>query len=194
MFASSREVYGNTKNIIHKEEDADIINCESPYSASKIGGEALIHAYKECYGIDFIIVRFSNVYGMYDESNRVIPLFIRLAKKNKDLVIFGKEKLLDFTYIDDTISAVLNCIKKFDSAKNDTYNISFGRGIRIFDVAKLVKQNLNSKSKIILSKNRTGEVIKYIADISKISKKVSFKPKTPIEEGVKKAIGWYGGN
>ena len=73
-----------------------IDNCESPYSASKIACEALFRSYKKCYGIDFILTRFSNVYGMYDDSDRVIPLFIRLTKENKDLEIFGKDKLLDF--------------------------------------------------------------------------------------------------
>ncbi len=81
LFASSREVYGNTKKAKHKEEDVKIENCESPYSASKIAGEALIHSYHKCFGINYVITRFSNVYGMYDESDRAIPLFIRKQLK-----------------------------------------------------------------------------------------------------------------
>jgi len=117
IFASSREVYGNSNQIVHSENEAYVRNCESPYAASKIGGEALVHAYQQCYGINFIIIRFSNVYGMYDDSDRVIPLFIKLAKENRDLVVYGKEKLLDFTYIDDAISGVLKCIENFDQVK-----------------------------------------------------------------------------
>ncbi len=113
---TSREVYGNSKQIVHSENEAYVRKCESPYTASKIGGEALVHAYHQCYGINFIITRFSNVYGMYDDSDRVIPLFIKLTNGNKDLVIYGKEKYMD------------------------------------------------SKNKIVIKENRTGEVVKFIAD------------------------------
>jgi UDP-glucose 4-epimerase len=128
---------------------------------------------------------------MYDESDRVIPLFIRKAMKNEDLLIFGKDKVLDFTYIDDTIDGVIGCIKKFDKAQNNTFNIASGKGTKILLVAKLIKKFLNSKSKIVIKKNRPGEVIKYIADISKAQKLLNYEPKTSIVEGIKKSIEWY---
>ena len=191
IFASSREVYGNSKQIIHTENEAYVRNCESPYTASKIGGEALIHAYQQCYGINFIITRFSNVYGMYDDSDRVIPLFIKLTKENKDLVVYGKEKLLDFTYIDDTISGVLKCVENFDQVKNDVFNIASGEALSIIEVAQLIQKYTNNKNKIIIKENRTGEVVKFIADISKATQKLSYEPKTTIAEGIKKSIEWY---
>lgn len=191
IFASSREVYGNSKQIIHTENEAYVRNCESPYTASKIGGEALIHAYQQCYGINFIITRFSNVYGMYDDSDRVIPLFIKLTKENKDLVVYGKEKLLDFTYIDDTISGVLKCVENFDQVKNDVFNIASGEALSIIEVAQLIRKYTDSKNKIIIKENRTGEVVKFIADISKVTQKLSYEPKTTIDEGIKKSIEWY---
>lgn len=72
--------------------------CESPYSASKISDEALVYAYRKCYGIDYSVLRFSNVYNMYNESDRFVPLIIRNMKKNENVAIFGKNKILDFTY------------------------------------------------------------------------------------------------
>jgi UDP-glucose 4-epimerase len=191
MFSSSREVYGNTNKIIHTEDEAYVKNCESPYTASKIGGEALVHSYEQCYGIDFVMFRFSNVYGMYDNSDRVIPLFIKLCKEGKDLVVFGKEKLLDFTYIDDIIAGILLCIKKFDAIKNDVFNLAYGQGTSILEVAQLIKELLKSDNKIEIKENRTGEVVKYIADISKAKEKIGYNPKTTIAEGVKKSIEWY---
>ena len=193
IFASSREVYGNSKQIIHTENEAYVRNCESPYTASKIGGEALVHAYQQCYGINFIITRFSNVYGMYDDSDRVIPLFIKLTKENKDLVVYGKEKLLDFTYIDDTISGVLKCVENFDQVKNDVFNIASGEALSIIEVAQLIQKYTDNRNKIIIKENRTGEVVKFIADISKVTQKLSYEPKTTIDEGIKKSIEWYMG-
>ncbi len=191
IFASSREIYGNAERVKHKEEDVRLSGCESPYTASKIGGEALTHAYQQCYGIDFVIIRFSNVYGMYDDSDRVIPLFIKLSGENKDLTVFGKEKLLDFTYIDDAVSGVIKSIADFEKAKNDVYNIAFGKGTTIVEVAELIKKYMGSRSKILIKENRKGEVVKFIADISKAKHRFGYNPQTEFAAGVKKAIQWY---
>jgi UDP-glucose 4-epimerase len=190
MFASSREVYGNTTKTILKEEEAHIVNCESPYAASKIGGESLSRAYHRCYGLEFVIFRFSNVYGMYDDSDRVIPLFIRRCREGKDIIVFGEDKMLDFTYIDDTITGVITCIESFDRIKNDTINIAYGEGSSILKIAELIKSHFNSKSKVILKNVRTGEVVKYTADIGKI-RNIGFTPKINIHEGIHKSIEWY---
>jgi UDP-glucose 4-epimerase len=194
IFASSREVYGNTKKAKYKEEDVKIENCESPYSASKISGEALIHSYHKCFGINYVIIRFSNVYGMYDESDRVIPLFIRKAIKNENLVVFGKDKILDFTYIEDAVGGVIKVIQRFNKVKNNIFNIATGKGTKILFVAQLIKKFLNSKSRIIIKQNRPGEVVKYIADISKAKKLLNYEPRTDIIEGIKKTIEWYNRN
>lgn len=194
MFSSSREVYGNSNKIMHTEDEAYVKNCESPYTASKIGGEALVHSYQQCYGINFVMFRFSNVYGMYDNSDRVIPLFIKLCKEGKDLIVYGKEKLLDFTYIDDTIAGILLCIRKFDEIKNDVFNLAFGEGTSILEVAQLIKEMLKANNKIEIKKNRTGEVVKYIADISKAKEKTGYNPEITIVDGIKRSIEWYSKN
>lgn len=191
IFASSREVYGNSQKIVYNEEEAYVKHCESPYTASKIAGEAMVHAYCQCYGIDFVIVRFSNVYGMYDESDRLIPLYIKLAKENQDLIVFGKEKMLDFTYIDDAINGVILCLEKFDNVKNDVFNLASGKGIYISEVAQLVKKHTQSQSEIIIKENRIGEVVKFIADISEAKNMLGYEPQIVVEEGIKKSIEWY---
>jgi len=191
ILASSRETYGNSEKLIYSEKDVRLENCESPYTASKIGGESLVHAYQQCYGIDFVIFRFSNVYGMYDESDRVIPLFIKLINEGKSLTVFGKEKFLDFTYIDDTISGILKTIENFKKAKNDVYNIGSGKGVSIVEVARLIQEMMAGKNKIIIKENRTGEVVKFVANITKARQKLGYKPKIDIIEGIRKSIEWY---
>lgn len=192
IFSSSREVYGNlTEKKSITEEMVKIENCESPYSASKLTAEVLIHAYKKVYGIDFVIIRFSNVYGMYDESDRVIPLWIKQALKNEDLIVFGKNKLLDFTYIDDTVSGVVNIIRKFDDIKGETLNVAFGEGVKLTNVANKIKELLASKSKILIKENRPGEVWKFQANISKARRLIGYRPKIDINEGLARTVEWY---
>lgn len=191
IFASSRETYGNIKGLKHAEEDVRIEFCESPYTASKIAGEALTQAYCKCYGIHFVIIRFSNVYGMYDDSDRVIPLFIKRAMYNKELVVYGRKKMLDFTYIDDAINGLLKVIKKFNEVKGNTFNIASGEGTKIIEIAKLIKRNMNSKSRIKIEKNRKGEILKFVANIDKAKKLLNYNPKVDINKGIEKAVEWY---
>jgi UDP-glucose 4-epimerase len=191
IFASSREIYGNSKKGKRSENQVSIDDCESPYSASKIAGEALVRSYKKCYEVDFIITRFSNVYGMYDKSDRLVPTFIRNCNSGKNLVIYGKDKALDFTYIDDAVDGVLKCVENFERAKNSVYNISSGREVKLSKVADLVQREFGFKVPIIFKDNRKGEVVKFSADVSKANKVLGFKPKVMIEEGIKRAVQWY---
>ncbi len=190
IFASSRETYGNTSKEVLHEDEANHKHCESPYTASKLGGEALVHAYNKCYKLKTIILRFSNVYGMYDESNRFIPLVYKLAKNHKEIQIFGKDKVLDFTFIDDTVDGIIRAINNINQINGEVINIAYGKGISLLSVAEMMKEELDSKSPIVLKDNRTGEVVKYTADISKAKRLLNYEPKTDVEEGIKRSIDW----
>ncbi len=191
IFGSSREVYGNTEKIEHREDDAMVENSESPYAATKLAAEALIRSYNECYGIGFIVIRFSNVYGMYDSSDRLIPRCISRARKGEQLEVYGRDKMLDFTYIDDAVSGVIAAAERFDKAGNDVFNLATGRGTTILDVVSMINQSMGGKSGIKVTSARPGEVIKYVADISNARKKLGYEPKTGIKEGIEKSIAWY---
>jgi UDP-glucose 4-epimerase len=194
IFSSSRESYGNIDVEKYTEDMARVENCESPYTASKIGGEALVRAYERCYGVNAVIFRFSNVYGMYDDSNRVIPLFFRLARKNEKLTVFGEGKCLDFTYIDDCIDGIIRGIDRFDTVKGDVYNLAYGEGTTITHLANRIKELLGSTSEITMKPARIGEVTHYIADISKAKKALGYNPTVSFEEGIKKTVEWYVAN
>ncbi len=191
VFASSRETYGNIGVERYTEDLVRVENCESPYTASKFAGEAMVESYRRCYGIDQVILRFSNVYGMYDDSERLIPEFFRRAKAGRELPIFGAEKCLDFTYVDDTVQGIIRVLENFETAKNDTYNIAYGQGTTILHVAERMKDLLKSNSAITIGQSRTGEIFRYVADISKAKRILGYDPKTPLDRGVEKAVEWY---
>jgi UDP-glucose 4-epimerase len=193
-FASSREVYGNSDAVLQAEDNVVLSRCESPYSASKMAGEALVHAYRECYGMEFITFRFSNVYGMYDRSDRVVPLFIRRCNAGENLTVFGKDKLLDFIYIDDAVDGICASLERWEHARNDVYNLAYGEGTAILALAEQVKELLGTNNKVILGEVRTGEVVKYIGDTSNAREKLLFAPKVPFSEGIIRSVRWYAEN
>ncbi len=191
VFASSREGYGNVKAETLSEDMVRVENCESPYTASKVGGEAFVHAYRRCYDVPAVILRFSNVYGMYDDSNRVIPLFIRQARKNEPLTIFGKEKCLDFTYIDDTVAGIMSVLRRFADVEGETFNLAYGEGRTIVELADMIISLTQSTSSVTIGESRIGEVIRYVADIEKAKRALDYKPTVTLDEGVKKSVEWY---
>lgn len=192
IFSSSREVYGNlTEKESVREDEMRIENCESPYAASKISCEVFIHSYKRVYGIDPVILRFSNVYGMYDDSDRVVPLWIRQCLRNEELTVFGEKKALDFTYVDDAVDGVIRVLQRFDSVKGETFNIASGKSVKLTLVAENIKKLVGSKSKTVIKDIRPGEVWHFTANLSKAKRLLQYQPKTYINEGLSKAVQWY---
>lgn len=191
VFGSSREVYGNKNKFIYSEEDTYVDECESPYTASKVGGEALVKAYEQCYDLDSCILRFSNVYGRYDISDRVIPLFITRARHGMDLTVYGENKVLDFTYIDDCVSGIATVIEDFHKAKRTTFNIASGTGTSLVELAREISGKCGNQSNIVVEPSRTGEVGQYVADISKAKKVLGYEPEWSVVDGLNKTIEWH---
>jgi nucleoside-diphosphate-sugar epimerase len=161
---------------------------KNPYTASKIYGEELAKAYKQCYGIDYIIIRPSTVYGpCYDETGRLLHTFVTNAMKGEELQIYGDMfKTLDFTYVDDFIDGIMLSMNKW----NDEYDISGGDERKVYEVAKMVIQKTNSKSPIKFYKPEIAQPQQVHVDTKKI-RDLGFKPKVNLEEGIDKMIAWY---
>jgi UDP-glucose 4-epimerase len=192
LFSSSREVYGESHpDEKRREESTDVARIKAPYTASKFGAEAMIHAYRECYGIEPVIVRLSNVYGRYDVSERVVPVFLYYALRNREITVFGREKKLDFTFIDDCIDGLTAMVKRFDRIAGMTFNLSSGKGERLLDLADLVVRVVDSKSIVRVSNKRVGEISSFVGDISLARKYLNYRPKVRLPEGVALGAEWY---
>ncbi len=200
IFASSREVYGDIHRYITEESRADFSFTESPYSASKIAGEALIYAYARCYGLRYIVFRFSNVYGRYDNDlermERVIPLFIDRIRRNLPVTVYGGDKVLDFTYIDDCVDGIMRGIERLiqGAVVNRAINLAYGEGNTLIRAAELIGEALGRRPEIIVQPTkRVGEVGYYIADIRRARELLGFNPRFALAEGIRRAVAWtYG--
>lgn len=198
IFSSSREVYGDIRRYITNEEQSDFSFTESPYSASKISAEAMIYSYARCYGLNYLVFRFSNVYGRYDSDlermERVIPLFIKKINAGEPVTVFGREKTLDFTYVDDCVAGIVAGIEKLFSGqiKNQTFNLAYGEGHTLIEMAELIGKALNKNPEIIIEEaKKAGEVSYYIANIGKAKQLLGYNPQTPLSTGIEKAVAWW---
>jgi nucleoside-diphosphate-sugar epimerase len=196
IFSSSREVYGDIHRYITEESYADFAFTESPYSASKISGEALIYSYAQCYNLRYLVFRFSNVYGRYDNDiermQRVIPLFIRQIGSDQPITIYGRDKVLDFTYIDDCVSGISSGIELLVSGRdqNHTINLAYGQGNSLITMAQYIGEALGKQPEIHIEPPKVGEVTHYVANIGKARALLNYTPTTPLRQGIHKAVAW----
>jgi UDP-glucose 4-epimerase len=199
VFSSTREVYGDVHRFEgYGEETADFAFTESPYSASKIAAEALIYAYARCYGLRYLVFRFSNVYGRFDNDLhrmvRVLPLFIHRISRGEQITIFGgSEKVLDFTYVDDCVDGIARGIEGLGEGRvaNETVNLAYGEGNTLVRAAELIAGELGIEPRMETAPSLLGEVTRYVADIRKAHDLLGWRPEVPLDAGIPRAVAWF---
>ena len=197
FFGSSREVYGDIHRHITEESKADFVVAESPYSASKIAGEAFFYSYAKCYKLPHLVFRFSNVYGRYDNDldrmERVIPLFVRRISRGEPIVVFGRNKTLDFTHIDDCVSGIVAGIDAIASHRvvNQTVNLAYGEGQTLQQLVEYIESAVGREAKVTYEEPLVGEVTRYVADINKARQMLGYSPTTSLSAGIPKYIRWW---
>ncbi|GIK15605.1 MAG: nucleoside-diphosphate sugar epimerase [Planctomycetota bacterium] len=199
IFGSSREVYGDIHQHVTDEASADFVVAESPYSASKLAGEAFIYSYAQCYDLPYLVFRFSNVYGRYDNDldrmERVTPLFLRRIARDEPIVVYGREKVFDFTYIDDCVAGITAGIDALVSGRvtMQTINLAFGQGSTLVDLVNILSLALGKKPRVTFEPSRVGEVTRYVADISKARELLNYNPQHPLSDGLPRYVEWSRG-
>jgi UDP-glucuronate 4-epimerase len=199
IFASSREVYGDIHRFEEYDESiADFAYTESTYSASKISGEAFVYSFARCYGLPFMVFRFSNVYGRFDNDLhrmvRVIPLFTHQIARGEPITVYGgNDKMLDFTYVDDCVDGIARGVEALAEkiVVNETINLAYGQGNTLVRVAELIGETLDVEPQMTLAPSLLGEVTRYVADISKARRLLGWEPRMPLDEGVPQAVRWF---
>jgi UDP-glucose 4-epimerase len=198
VFGSSRETYGEQSTLPVPEDAARIEGAASPYAAAKLGEEALIRAYGRCYGLPHAVIRFSNVYGRYDNYGRlerVLPIFFDRLRRGEPIQIFGPDKAYDFTYIDDAIDgtyAAVNALARNPQwISGHTINLGTGRATTLLDAAHLAAQAVGVEPNIEILDMRVGEITRYVADITKARTLLGYEPQWPPTRGIPEFYKWW---
>ena len=198
IFSSSREVYGDQCSSAQvSESQADLARPASPYAAGKMAAEAYIYSYARCFGLDYLVYRFSNVYGPHDNEldriERVIPLFIDRIARGEPITIYGPEKILDFTYIDDCIEGVMRGVNLMLSEERvcRTINIACGEGHSLPELVGMIEHALGRRADVHIEGRLTGEITRYIADLSLARTLLGYEPTVSLAEGIMRTVAWW---
>jgi len=207
VFASSSSVYGaNTKMPFSVRQNVD--HPVSLYAATKKANELMAHAYSHLYGLYCTGLRFFTVYGPWGRPDMALFLFTRAILEKRPINVFNHGKMQrDFTYIDDVIEGIVRVMRTLpepDPAWNGKrpnpgssyagyriFNIGNNRPVNLLKFIAVLEKELGLKAEKEFLDLQPGDVIATYADIDDLKAYAGFKPKTSIEEGVRRFVAWY---
>jgi dTDP-glucose 4,6-dehydratase len=189
---STDEVYGSINSGSWSEDSPLMPN--SPYSASKAGGEILAMSYFRTFGLDVVVTRCSNNYGPHHFPEKLIPLFVTNIIEGKKLPLYGNGKnIRDWLHVDDHCRGVHAALTMGKSG--NVYNIGGGRELSNLQITKLILDLMDeNESCIEYVTDRKGHDFRYSVNWTKISNQLGYTPLVSFETGLDETINWYRNN
>jgi len=203
IFASSNAAVGEQTPPI---DEMKITKPLSPYGAYKLAGEALCSSYYHSFGLKTVSLRFANCYGPYsDHKTSVVSRFIKWAKEEKPLMIYGDgNQTRDFVHVDDVCQAIYLALTAAQQTKmalgsqsvadepqlstidlyGGVFQIGIGIETSINELAELIKEMSGNKIQITHESERKGEIKRNYSDISKARRVLGFEPGIKLREGL----------
>jgi len=201
VFAASSSTYGDSESLPKVEEV--IGRPLSPYAITKYVDELYADVFARTYGIEFIGLRYFNVFGRRQDPHgayaAVIPLFVKKLMAHEQPVINGDgEYSRDFTYIDNVIQMNMRALTTTNpEAVNQIYNTAYGERTTLNQLVSYLKENLSKMDPEIKSidaihgPNRVGDIPHSLACIDKARRLLGYDPKYSMRQGLEECCRWY---
>jgi UDP-glucuronate 4-epimerase len=207
VFASSSSVYGASTHMPFSVRD-NVDHPVSLYAATKKANELMAHTYAHLYGLPCTGLRFFTVYGPWGRPDMALFSFTRDILAGTEIALFNYGDMRrDFTYIDDIVEGVLRVWRKPPSpcsAAPDTapdpsrsvapyriYNIGNHDPVSIHRLIELLEHCLGRKASTKLVPMQPGDVPATYADVEDLAVDFDFRPRTPLDVGVRRFVDWY---
>jgi len=191
VFASSGGcVYGEQESIPTPENIE--ANPESPYGITKYTTELYLHYYHNVYDLNFVSLRYANVYGPRQNplgEAGVIAIFMSKLLNNETPTINGSgEQTRDYVYVKDVVAANIAALEIDESG---AYNVGTGVETNVNELYGAVQKALNTDSKAIYGPAKSGEQMRSALDINKIKYELGWAPQYSLEEGLRESAEWF---
>jgi UDP-N-acetylglucosamine 4-epimerase len=201
VFAASSSTYGDSAQLPKVEEV--IGKPLSPYAITKYVDELYADVFARTYGIEYIGLRYFNVFGRRQDPNgayaAVIPLFVKKLMRQEAPNINGDgEYSRDFTYIDNVIQMNMRALTTTNSeAVNQIYNTAYGERTTLNQLVDYLREFLGELDERIRDiepthgPNRVGDIPHSLASIDKARRLLGYDPQFSMREGLREAVKWY---
>ncbi len=190
VFASSSSVYG-TRSATPFREDALLLSPASPYAATKLAGEAMLHSFVNCYGLQGIALRFFTVYGPRQRPDLAINKFVRLIGNSAPIQLFGDgNSARDYTWVEDIVSGALAAMAYAPPNGYDVFNLGNSQPISLERMVTLIEEAMGKRAIRQYTNHAAGDMMVTCADIAKAQGLLGYRPSTTIAEGIRRFVGW----
>lgn len=193
IYASSSSVYGGNTKVPFSEED-DVNHPVSLYAATKRSDELIAEVYARLYGIPLTGLRFFTVYGPWGRPDMAPMIFSRAILAGEPIRLFnGGDMQRDFTYVDDIVEGAVRLLDQIPLGQipTEVYNIGCGQPMSLMEFVRTLENALGRKAQLDLQPMQPGDVPRTWADTSKLQRKVRFRPRVSLAEGVQSFVQWY---
>jgi len=192
IHTSTSEVYGTARYVPIDEKHP--LQPQSPYSASKIGADAMAMSYFNAFNLPLTIARPFNTYGPRQSARAVIPTIItQIASGMKQIKLGDTSPTRDFNFVEDTCRGFLE-LARCDKAIGETVNIGSNFEISVGDTLNLIKELMQSDVEFITDEQRIrpekSEVFRLWCDNTRIRELTGFEPRFDIRQGLQRTIDW----
>jgi NAD dependent epimerase/dehydratase len=193
LVTSTSEVYGTARYVPIDENHPK--QAQSPYSASKIGADAMAMSFYNAFSLPVVIVRPFNTYGPRQSARAIIPTIIsQIANGAKEIKLGDLTPTRDFNFVKDTCLGFIE-LANCDAAIGQEVNIASNYEISMRDTLKLIASIMHSDVKFIEDEERirpkNSEVFRLWGDNTKIKGLTGFQPEYDIERGLRETINWF---
>lgn len=190
IYSSSAAIYGTPEYLpIDENHKLEPI---SFYGVSKLTPEYYIKIYKDLYNIDYVILRYSNVYGIRQDSKGeggVVSIFLNRIIKNQDIDIYGDGyQTRDFIYVEDIANANIKALEYYGCG---IFNISTGNEVTINELYNIIKNITKTEVKSKYKAERPGDIKYSYLDNTKAKKYLNWTYRYDIKKGLEKTINYY---
>lgn len=196
VHTSTSEVYGTARTV--PIDESHPLQPQSPYSASKIGADAMALAFQHSYGLPVAVIRPFNTYGPRQSARAVITTILaQLHSGAEELRLGSTSPSRDFNYIDDTVAGFL-AVARCDRAIGDVVNVGSGREVTIGELVEMLFEITGRKARVLTDPQRVrpedSEVERLVADIARAREWASYAPRMSLEEGLRVTSEWVMAN
>jgi NAD dependent epimerase/dehydratase len=193
VHTSTSEVYGTAQYVPIDEKHP--LHAQSPYSATKIGADAIASSFFCSFELPAVIARPFNTYGPRQSARAVIPTIItQLAAGRSEVELGDLTATRDFTYVEDTCRGLM-AVARLDNGMGEVFHIGSNSEISVRDLCHLIARLMGSNAAIVQNSSRMrppgSEVYRLCCDNRKLCQASGFRPEVPLEEGLRRTIAWF---
>jgi len=188
--SSGGTVYGEPTSLpVHETHP---LNPMDPYGISKLAIEKYLNYFHHAYGLDYLILRYSNPYGERQSPHGqqgVIPVFLNRIKMGDRPVIYGDGSMeRDYIYVGDAAEATIAALEKKTTHK--IFNVGSGAGTSLNQLIGIMSGVTGKKIEPVYTEDTATRVQKVVLDISRIRDEAGWKPSTSLQEGIERTWRW----